>query len=371
MTSALLDAGASRERVLGAMGLASGLGEVDVGVFEDCRDGVRCLRVEVDNADDSVRSLDDVLGFLGGLELPQEVLSTAEGVFERVGRAEERVHGDTVFHRVGAADGVADVLGASAAYHDLGLSDASVAVGPVCVGGGRTAEGYPVPGPATLEILSEAGLEWCGGPSETELLTPTGAALLAELCDRSVRFPPSTVTEGIGVGGGSKELKRPNVMRVFLGEFRELSPDQLCFLETAVDDATGEEVSFTVKRLLSEGALDASVIPMGMKKGRTGYLVRVAARPGDASSLSGVLVDELGTLGVRQYPVEHRHLVERKVEGVEVVLGGEKEMVEVKVAKGPSGVIDVSAEYDDCEELAEKHGIPLRRVMRIAEEAAR
>jgi len=352
LVAALLDAGASRDRVLRAMGEASGPGDVEVEVSREVDNDVQASRVWVESKDDRERRLDEVLEFLDTVDLPGGVLGTARGVFERLGKAEEEVHGEAVFHRVGAADAVADVLGASMAYHDLGLGEAHVAVGPISVGGGETVEGYPVPGPAVVNVLMEAGLEWRGGPFETELLTPTGAALLAEMCDSSVRFPPSMVTEAVGIGKGSKELDRPNVVRVFIGESRELSPDEICVLETAVDDATGEEVSYAVDRVLDSGGLDASVLSMGMKKGRTGLLVRVLCRPGDAAELSEVLVRELGTLGVRQYPVEHRHIAEREIGEVDVEVGGAVESVGVKVASVGDEVVDVSAEFDDCAEVA-------------------
>lgn len=370
MTAALLDLGASMDRVLEAMDLASGLGDVEVEVEETSTHGVRCLRTRVMSTDDEERGLDEVLHFLNSLELPENVVTTSKAVFETLGEAEEEVHGEALFHRVGAADAVADILGASTAFHDLGLGDAAVLAGPVSAGGGRTAEGYPVPGPATMEILRESELEWRGGPEETELLTPTGAALLAEFCSRSVDFSPTMVTEEIGVGQGAKELKTPNVLRLFLGRSRELSPDQICVLETAVDDATGEEVSYAVQALLDSGALDANVLNMGMKKGRTGYLVRVLSRAGEADELSELLVEELGTLGVRQSPIEHRRIAEREIREVELELGAEVERARVKVALGRMGrVLDVSAEYDDAERLAKKHDIPLRRVMKLVEDA--
>lgn len=371
LVAGLLDSGASRERVMGAMEAAGELGDVEVVIREVEKQGVRGTRVEVSSTDREERSLDEVLDYLDTVDLPGAVMGTARNVFRRLGAAEEEVHGDAVFHRVGAADAVADVLGASAAYHDLGLDGAQVLVGPVCVGGGTTAEGYPVPGPAALNLLRDAELEWRGGPFETELLTPTGAALLAELCDGSTGYAPSMVTERVGVGAGSKDLERPNVVRVVLGRSRDLAPDQLVFLETAVDDATGEEISFAVKRSMEEGARDASVIDMDMKKGRKGQLVRVAAKPGDAERLAETLYRELGTLGVRHYPVEHRLIASREVRTVEIELKGETEPVRVKVATGPDGVESAAAEYDDAEALAEKHGVPLRRVMRLAERQVR
>lgn len=296
-------------------------------------------------------------------------------VFERLGRAEMRVHGagEVHFHEVGAEDAIADIVGACTALHHLDVDE--VVCTPIGVGGGHvnTAHGLlPVPAPATLEVLRESGLTWRGGPVDHELLTPTGAALLAEFVDRSVEAFPQLRAQRVGYGAGTKDLEIANALRGVIGEMSDgLVRDEITLLETNVDDVTGEVLGNLIERLMGEGARDVTILPATMKKGRPGHVVKVVATPDLAERLSRVIVEETGSLGVRILPAFHRLIARRHVEEVEVEVGGRTYRVGVKVATDTNdNLLDVGAEYDDAKRVAREAGVPIRRVLRLVEEEA-
>jgi hypothetical protein len=278
-------------------------------------------------------------------------------------------------HEVGAADAIADIVGCCTAAHELGLFDREVLSSEVAVGRGLTTFAHgklPLPAPATLEILR--GVPIRGKPIDAELATPTGAALLRTLADRFTTAYPAMRVEAIGYGAGSKELKDvPNVLRVCLGEVAESSLElqEICLLETNVDDVSGEVIGYTIEKLLAEGALDVSATPMLMKKGRPGFLIRVVARPGDAEGLARLLMLHTGTLGVRVLPIAHRYVLQRESLPVEVTIGGRKFRARVKVARERGKLFGLSAEYEDAKKIAERVGISLREVISKIEETAR
>jgi uncharacterized protein (TIGR00299 family) protein len=297
----------------------------------------------------------------------------AERVIGRLHRAEEAVHGGVIhFHEVGADDAIADIVGACTALQALAPSQ--VAVLPIALGGGfiRGSHGtLPVPAPATAAILSTSDLESHPGPGEGELLTPTGAALLAEFASLPAsRLPPGRIL-GVGYGAGSRETGEvPNLLRVFLLDTEDLGADRVEILETNVDDASPEVIAATISRLMAAGARDASAIPSVMKKGRSGHLVRVIAEPALTGPLALILAWELGTLGIRVIPSVHRLVVSRRVIRVPVALGGETREIEVKVGEIGGKASSVKPEFEQARAWAEEAGVPVREVLRRAEEAA-
>ena len=315
---------------------------------------------------------------VAGMDLPDGVEADALATFRRLGVAEARVHGtgleDTHFHEVGADDAVADIVGAALLVDDLGVE--SVVTTPVAAGGGEVSMShgtYPVPAPAVAYIAGEADWELVGGPAETELLTPTGAAVLAQFAD-GVDSLPSLSVESVGYGAGRKSLEgRPNVLRATIGAASGgLVRDGVRVLETVVDDATPEVLGGLHDRLADAGARNVTVVPATMKKSRPGHLIRVVVRPDDVSAVTERLATETGTLGIRETPTTHRWVAERSVEAVPIEVGGERHEVDVKVAADDAGeVYDVSAEYDDCAAVAAETGRPTREILRRAEAAYR
>ncbi|CCQ37928.1 UPF0272 family protein [Natronomonas moolapensis 8.8.11] len=315
---------------------------------------------------------------VASMDLSDRVEADAIATFRRLGVAEARVHGtdleDTHFHEVGADDAIADIVGAALLVDDLGVE--SVVTTPVAAGGGEVSMShgtYPVPAPAVAYIAGEADWELTGGPAATELLTPTGAAVLAQLAD-GVDSLPSLSVESVGYGAGRTSLEgRPNVLRATVGAASgSLARDGIRVLETVVDDATPEVLGGLHDRLADAGARNVTVVPATMKKARPGHLIRVVVRPEDVAAVAERLAAETGTLGIRETPTTHRWIAERSVEAVTIEVGGERHEVDVKVAADDAGeVYDVSAEYDDCASVAAETDRPTREILRRAEAAYR
>jgi uncharacterized protein (TIGR00299 family) protein len=324
------------------------------------------------------RSHEAVRNLIADLSVPGRVREDALSTYELLAAAEAAVHDEdpaTVgFHEVGADDAVADVVGAALLLDDL--DPERVVTTPLAAGGGETTFShgtYPVPTPAVLELAERADWTLRGGPVETELLTPTGAAILAHHADGVERLPALGVAAS-GAGAGSKELPdRPNVLRVLVGESEgRLRRESISVLETHLDDATPETLGDLQRSLSAVGARDVSVTPLTMKKSRPGHLVRVVVRPADARRVARRLAEETGTLGVREAGATHRYVADRRVETVAVAVDGTDHDVDVKVATDGAGtVLDVTAEHDDAAAVAAETGRPTREVARLAEAAFR
>jgi uncharacterized protein (TIGR00299 family) protein len=324
------------------------------------------------------RTYEEVVEIVESLSLPAAVEEQALAVFETLGEAEAAVHGtelaETAFHEVGADDAIADVVGCALLLSDL--DPARVVTTPLATGGGsvETSHGtYPVPVPAVVEIAERADWSLRGGPVDRELLTPTGAAILAVVAD-GVGTLPTLDISGSGYGAGGYDLPdHPNVLRAIVGDGSGgLRRDEITVLETNLDDATPEVLGGLQATLADAGALDVSVVPLTMKKSRPGHLVKVVVEPADAERVARRLAEETGTLGVREHGAGHRWIAAREVVTAELSLDGAEYSVDVKVASDESGAVyDVSAEYDDALAVARETDRPVREVVRVAEAAVR
>jgi uncharacterized protein (TIGR00299 family) protein len=313
-----------------------------------------------------------------GMDLPSSVESDAKAVFRLLGEAESRVHGkgleETTFHEVGADDAIADIVGAALLFEDLDPD--RIVTTPLRAGGGEVSMShgvYPVPTPAVAYVAEEADWELQGGPLETELLTPTGAAVLAHFAEGVDSLPPMRVGTS-GYGAGTKTFaEHPNVLRATIGDARgRLRHDEIRVLETTLDDATPETLGGLQARLGDVGARDVTILPATMKKSRPGHLVKVIVKPEDVQRVARVLAEETGTLGIRESPTGHRWIADRSFETVALDVEGERFEVTVKVASDDAGeVYDVSAEYDDAAAVAEELGVSTREIIRRAESAYR
>jgi uncharacterized protein (TIGR00299 family) protein len=323
------------------------------------------------------RTYTEVLEVLAGMGLDEAVESRARSVFRRLGEAEATVHGtdldETHFHEVGADDAIADVVGCCLLLADLDVD--RVVTTPVAAGGGtvRMSHGsYPVPAPAVVEIAGAADWSLHGGPLEHELLTPTGAALLAEIADGVDALPPLSVRAS-GYGAGTKSFdEHPNVLRAIVGDGAgRLVRDEITVLETNLDDAAPEVLGGLHESLADAGARDVSILPATMKKSRPGHIVKVVTKPEDAERVAHRLAVETGTLGVREHGAGHRWVADRAFETVTLDVAGETYDVPVKIASTADGAVyDVSAEYDDAAAVARETDLPVREVLRRAEAAA-
>jgi uncharacterized protein (TIGR00299 family) protein len=280
------------------------------------------LHVRVDPESPHVhRPLSEILARIERSGLPARAKEQARAVFELIGRAEARIHDVPLeavqFHEVGAVDSIVDICGAALALELLGQPEVHSAPPPLGSGTTQTLHGpVPVPAPATLEILRDHPVRFEG---VGELTTPTGAAIL-KVFSRPGPPPPLTV-QRVGYGLGRRELPdRPNVLRATLGTPTGAAAADVWELAVTLDDATPQLLGYLVERLLAEGALDAWVAPVTMKKGRPGHVLSVLAESGLRDGLVQRLLRESTTLGVRSWPVE-RTVLDRTVVEVETPHG--------------------------------------------------
>ncbi|RLM57252.1 nickel pincer cofactor biosynthesis protein LarC [Halobellus sp. Atlit-31R] len=324
------------------------------------------------------RTYAEVVDLVDSTGLPADVEATATAVFRRLGVAESTVHDtdleETHFHEVGADDAIADVVGVALLLDDLDVD--RVVTTPLATGGGTQsmAHGeYPVPAPAVVEIAADADWSLRGGPVDAELLTPTGAAILAHVADGVDALPTLDVTAA-GYGAGGYDFPdRPNVLRALVGDGgNRLARDEISVLETNLDDAAPELLGSLQETLQDAGARDVSVLPATMKKSRPGHLVKVIVKPEDVERVAHRLAVETGTLGIREHGAGHRWVASREFRTATLDVADETHEVAVKIAADADGEIyDYSAEYDDALAVAEATGLPVREVMRRAESDVR
>jgi uncharacterized protein (TIGR00299 family) protein len=314
------------------------------------------------------RGLAEILRLVDGSGLPPRARAAARALFERIGRAEAKVHGVPVeeihFHEVGAVDSIVDLCGAAVVMDLLGWPRVLSAPPELGRGVARTAHGHiPIPGPAVLELLAGKPVR-PGGPYG-ETVTPTGAALLAELAE--IGPLPTLVPGRVGYGAGTRDWPdRPNVLRMTLAEALPSSrpataPDALVVLEANLDDCPGQLVARAIEAALEAGALDAWAAPLTMKKGRPGLLLGALCEEARRGAVTAALFAETPTLGVRRHAVE-RDALDRELVPVETAYGE----VRVKVARLEGRTLGAHPEYDDCLARAKERGVPVREVMAAA-----
>ena len=303
------------------------------------------------------------------LDIDEKVKETSINVFERIAKAESKVHGKTLqtvhFHEVGASDAVADVIGSIYAYYSLNLNQQKIIGLPIAVGGGRvkTAHGtIPVPAPAVLEILKDANI--VGGPVDSELATPTGSAIYAEICDEIREFIPQAKPKKIAYGAGKKDFDHPNILRII--ETSDISEkDTIDVIETNLDHLTGEEIGYLFDKLLDNGASDVSITPIIMKKNRQGSLLKVISKRKNRNQLVNVIFKETGSLGIRIAPNLHRGIAKREFVKKEFEINGETFEVTFKNGYVNGDIISSRAEYEDLKKIAQKTGLPLIKVKEL------
>lgn len=294
---------------------------------------------------------------------------TATRIFEALGAAEAKIHNTSIekvhFHEVGAVDAMVDIVCAAVGAEALGVDE--IICSPLNVGSGtvQCAHGtFPVPAPATVELLKDAPVYSSG--LQAELVTPTGAAIVKTLARRFASFPEMKI-EKSGYGAGSRDFAgHPNVVRLTVGEAAsplaaKTATETISLLEANLDDLNPQVFGYVMDRLLEEGALDAFAMPVQMKKNRPGTLLTVLCKPEDAGRLTRLLFTETTTLGVRRRN-EVRQTLARRWESVRTQWGE----VRIKIASMNGTVTNYAPEYEDCRKVAVAHHVPLKTVMQEA-----
>lgn len=354
---ALIDAGAPFRE------LSIALESLDTGAAFEVekvkRRGISASKFHVRAVDTKKhRHLPHIVAILEKSRLTAKARANAILVFQKLAAAEASVHGVGIekvhFHEVGAVDSICDIAGACAALDLIGVEE--VHSSPINTGSGtvKTEHGVlPVPAPATARLL-EGRPVYARGP-QSELTTPTGAALVAALAARFGPLAPMRLT-GSGYGAGDKDFtEHANVLRVLIGETSGAAESTtVSILEANIDDSTPEILGYAMERLLAAGALDVNYSSIQMKKNRPATLLRVITRPEDQELMAGLIFAETTTFGLRLYTAERRVAARRHVE-VDVGYG----KVRLKMSDGGT----VAPEYEDCRLLAEATGKPLRQVI--------
>ena len=313
------------------------------------------------------RHLPEIHAILRKSRLEKPVVERIKEAFHHLAVAEAAVHGTTIdkihFHEVGAIDAIVDIAGAMIGFARLGVESATSA--PVPVGSGQVDCRHgtiPIPGPATLEILRGCPVKLA--TEDTELTTPTGAAILVTLC-QDFGPPPAMTIGSIGLGAGDRPSDGlPNALRLVLGDPIGASPSSeggIFQLETNVDDATPEILGHALEQLLAAGALDAWVVPIQMKKSRPGAMLCALAQADRLDAVRSAYFRETTTFGVRCFPVE-RAILDRETRRVKTRFGA----IDVKVGLEGKKVVTVSPEFESCRRAAERAGKPLREVFEEA-----
>jgi hypothetical protein len=368
--AALIDLGVPLEVVQAAVG-ALGLTGVSVSVAAAQTGVIGGVRFVVEQrGEHPERRYDQIATLLDRAPLEPDTKQRAQAIFRRLAEAEAFVHRTPLeavsFHEVGAVDAIADIVGAAAALAHLG---AELSCSPLPMGHGTITCRHgvlPLPAPATVACLR--GVPTYAADVEAELVTPTGAAIVASQAGRFERWP-SLSPLAIGWGAGTRTLPdRLNALRVVLGEpaTKSVSDEAGHYvIEANLDDATGELVGHAIARLLEAGALDAWAVPITMKKGRPGLLLSALGTPASLSVLEAVLLRETSSIGLRRHAVAR---TERPREVVEVETPFGK--LPVKISRGPFGPPQIKPEFDACARAAAEHGVPVRIVLAAALEAA-
>jgi uncharacterized protein (TIGR00299 family) protein len=301
--------------------------------------------------------------------LPAATKQRALAVFARLAAAEATIHGvavdDVSFHEVGAVDSIVDIVGTAIGLEWLAVE--RIYASPLPLGSGmvRSKHGViPVPAPATVELLR--GFPVRVGDGTGELVTPTGAAILAALAQPGEPLPPLRVS-AVGYGAGTRpQPDRPNLLRLMLGERAATTQtDELVEIAASIDDANPELYAHALEAALIAGARDAWLVGAQMKKQRPGVVLHALADAAARDAVASAILRETTAIGLRFHPVQ-RIVLPREQIVVETPYGP----VQVKLAHAPDGTLNVAPEHDDCRRVARQRGVALKLVYQAAIAAA-
>ncbi len=380
--AALIDLGASVERIEASL-RSMGLPKLSITAEDVKKCGFRSKYVRIEHPPEKAhRHLHHIHDMIdGSAEIEPAAKDLAKRIFGHVAEAEAKVHGTTLrkvhFHEVGAIDSIADIVGVAIATTELGIASAMASAIPTGTGQITIDHGtVSIPAPATAEILRGVPIATCD--IKRELTTPTGAAIIKELCSRFGPVPSMTI-DAIGYGAGTMDLEnQPNLLRILVGQTSagqvsgnaatgtadSIEHDHVVVLETNLDDTTGEQIANCSNRLLKAGALDVTQTACTMKKGRSGILLSVIAAPDRLASMEELIFRHTSAIGVRRRLVE-RDILPRREISVETPLG----RVAAKAVRLPGGDERIKVESDDAFRLSEETGTTYQEIRRMAEQS--
>jgi pyridinium-3,5-bisthiocarboxylic acid mononucleotide nickel chelatase len=314
------------------------------------------------------KSLPEIRNLIEKSDLSQFVRNHAVSIFQRIAKAEAKIHGSAIeevhFHEIGALDSIVDIVLACVGIEALRIERVYFSSLNEGKGAFQCAHGeYPLPSPATLEILR--GIPISQIPLAYELITPTGAAIVAEF-KHSVGFLPEMRSEKVGYGLGQRDLpNRPNVLRAVIGELEsEHAQEQITELQANIDDLSPEILGAALERLLKGGALDVFLVPIQMKKNRPGTMISVLCRSEDCEAMQEILFAETSTFGIR-YQRMNRVSLDREILRVQTAVGP----IQIKVGRRHGRIVQASPEFASCESAARESQQPLKRIYEMALQA--
>ncbi len=361
LLGALLDAGLEKDTLLEELSKIKGI-DFQLSLENQIRAGISCKQVQIHSPSrQEFRHLGNILDLLNESDLSSVIIQKASSLFTTLAEAEAKVHNVPVekihFHEVGAVDTIVDIVGALVGFKTLGITRITCSPLPMGHGFVHCAHGkLPLPAPAVCELLRNTPVY--GVDQEKELVTPTGAMLATGLADSFGGMPPMTV-KSIGYGAGSHQLnaEQPNLLRLITGTaMAKPESDVVEIIETNLDDWNSEGFPYLCDLLFAKGALDVSLSPLIMKKGRPGQLLRVISDPAHGLELKKIILSETTAIGVR-FRTEERMTLLREAITVSTQWGD----IVAKKVNTPRGIV-IYPEYDACRQVAEKNQIPLSRV---------
>lgn len=375
--SSIIDLGANEElvidNVLGIKDYFDNCNELEVSFSNVIKNGFRAkkadIRIKEDTTNQNVEVLSNKLDkCINGISFSQDAKTFIKKSFDNLISAEKRLHGiqkkQLHLHETGSIDTFVDIIGTASALDDLGLFELKeIITTPVSIGGGELFFSHGKmrnPGPAILEIARRNKIIIQGGPENYETATPTGMAMLAAFIKNSQEFFPGIKPDLIGVGAGTLDFGEiPNILRMTLGQKSSLLKDEVAIIETNIDDRTGEELGYAMQKIVEQGALDVSLIPIIGKKGRPSQILKVITTISKSEFFSDLVMRETRTLGVRVYPIS-RFIQKRENLRLNVKIDNNNEEIDVKVVKSEIGeIIQFKPEFDQIIKLSEKYKMNL------------
>lgn len=342
----------------------------EITALKVMRSGVSATKVHVCLAEKEqpARHLSDIRTIIEASTLSSSIKQKSILIFERLAEAEAKVHGTTPdkvhFHEVGAVDAIVDIVGSVIGIEMLGIT--TITSSPINLGSGsiKIAHGIlPVPAPATVELLK--GIPSYGSSVPFELTTPTGAVIISTLGSSFGPMPQMSVSQ-VGHGAGGKDIHgQPNVLRIMIGEpSSAYVEDTSIVIETNIDDMNPQLYEHVIDKLMQQGAHDAYLTPIIMKKGRPAILLSVLTDGVKESAILDTIFRETTSIGVRIQEVGRKKLI-REILVIDTAYG----KIRVKVSKRGKEILTVTPEYEDCRKIAEEKQVPLKQVIEEAKTA--